>query len=106
MTFDEYWPEYLRHHAHPINRGLHACGWTLLLASFGAGVALRRPLLPVLGVVGAYGCAWIGHFCFEGETPQTFRHPVLANLASLHLFTLMAVEAIAPRATSRWYAGR
>ena len=40
-----------------------------------AAIVTRRPLLLVGAPIVGYGCAWIGHFFFEKNTPATFRQP-------------------------------
>ncbi len=46
----------------------------------GLGTAGSPVLFPA-GVVFAYGCAWVGHYGFESNTPATFKYP-LWSLAS------------------------
>ena len=89
MDLEGYWPRYLRHHSHPNNRFLHACGWIALLVALGLSLWIRSAVPLAAGVVAAYGLAWTGHFCFQREAPETFQRPVLANVASLRMFLLM-----------------
>ncbi|MCW8107995.1 DUF962 domain-containing protein [Alteromonas ponticola] len=75
-TFDEFYPYYLKEHAHPTCRLLHFIGSTLVLivlvlALFTQQWALLW-LLPFLG----YGFAWVGHFFYEKNKPATFRYPL------------------------------
>jgi hypothetical protein len=90
VTFETYWPDYLRHHANRANRRLHFFGWLVLISATPSAVATRNQLVLLVGIVTAYTFAWVGHFVFQQETPQTFRHPLLANVASLRMFALMA----------------
>jgi hypothetical protein len=64
-TFAEFWPHYVRAHARPQTRVLHAIGSTLLLAA------------PVIG----YSFAWYGHFFVEHNRPATFGHPLYSLAA-------------------------
>ena len=80
-TYEEFWPHYLREHARPLTRGIHAAGTGLgLLILFWALVTGRPLLLPVALVVG-YGFAWGSHMLVEQNRPATFSHP-LWSLAS------------------------
>jgi hypothetical protein len=42
------------------------------------------------GVVGAYACAWVGHFRVERNRPATFRYPVWSFLCDFVLWSEMA----------------
>ena len=90
MTFATYWPHYLRHHSNRTNRTLHFVGWLVLLCAAAVALATQSGPWLVAGIAAAYTLAWIGHFSFQREAPDTFRHPWLANLASLKMFALMA----------------
>lgn len=80
-TFAEFYPYYLDQHADPRCRGCHYVGSSLvlvaLLGSVSTGHYWGLLLLPVLG----YGCAWIGHFCFEHNKPATFEQPLFSFVA-------------------------
>lgn len=95
MTFEEFWPEYVRAHSKVSTRIIHCigtlAGWMLL------GAALALWLLSVQGVqvpaaagrqtlkpgwlilaalVVPYALAWISHFFIEHNKPATFGHPL------------------------------
>lgn len=73
--FGRFYQHYLGEHRNPSCRLLHYVGSWLVIAIILAAVALRRPLLLLGAPVVGYGCAWIGHFLFEKNTPATFRQP-------------------------------
>lgn len=52
--------------------------------------SLASPAVFPAGVVGAYGCAWIGHFRFEGNRPATFEYPVWSLASDLRMWSHMA----------------
>jgi hypothetical protein len=79
-TFAEFWPFYVREHSHPVNRGLHFIGSTLVLGLIAAAVATGRLWLLAFTPVVGYGFAWIGHFGFEKNKPATFRYPLYSLL--------------------------
>lgn len=48
-------------------------------------VVIAAPVV-LAGVVGAYACAWIGHFRVERNRPATFRYPVWSFLCDFRLW--------------------
>lgn len=93
-SFREFYPYYLSEHSNRTCRRLHFVGTLGLL-----GVALvavftgRLALLWLMPVVG-YGCAWIGHFFFEGNRPATFRHPFYSLVGDFAMFRDMLTGRI------------
>lgn len=75
-SFREFYPFYLGEHRHPVSRRLHVVGTLAMLVIVGVAIASGRWRLLLLGVVVAYGCAWLGHFVFEKNRPATFSHPL------------------------------
>jgi hypothetical protein len=76
MTFEEFWPEYVRAHSNKTNRTLHVIGMSLAMACLVAAVVKRRPSLLILAPILGYGFAWCGHFFVEKNMPSTFGHPI------------------------------
>ena len=78
---DAFWLRYLRAHADPQTRTLHAAG-TILATFVGAvGIARRSPKLIGAALVCGYGPAWYAHARIERNKPETFSAP-LRSLAS------------------------
>jgi hypothetical protein len=78
---DAFWLRYLRAHADPKTRTLHAAG-TILASLVGAvGIARRSPKLIGAALVCGYGPAWYTHAFIERNKPETFSAP-LRSLAS------------------------
>ena len=73
---DAFWLRYLRAHADPRTRTLHAAG-TILAALVGT-VALARcdPKLFGAALVCGYGPAWYSHALIERNKPETFSAPL------------------------------
>jgi hypothetical protein len=69
-----------------MNRLLHVLGWTLLIASLMAAAWFGSRVLVAAGIAGSYALAWLGHFVFERNVPDSFRRPLFSGLASLLLF--------------------
>ncbi|MGK3984331.1 DUF962 domain-containing protein [Sorangium sp. So ce136] len=75
-TFDDFWPFYVRQHAHKTTRTLHLVGSTIAMACLAGGLLFRkRSLLPLVPVA-AYGPAWAAHFFIEKNRPATFKYPL------------------------------
>jgi hypothetical protein len=72
---DAFWLRYLRAHADPRTRMLHATGTTV--ATLVAAVALVRRDAKLFGLalVCGYGPAWYAHAFVERNKPETFTAP-------------------------------
>ena len=72
QSFQEFWPFYLREHAHPLSRAMHYIGTTgvmaIVVAAFASGNLVWLWLMPLCG----YGFAWAAHFFVEKNKPATF----------------------------------
>lgn len=90
MTFEEFWPRYLRAHRDPRTRALHTAGTLVASTLVLTGVALRKPWLMAAGLLAGYGPAWYSHAFIEGNKPETFRAPI----ASLQGDYLMAYHVL------------
>jgi hypothetical protein len=87
-TFRDFWPFYVRAHAKPRTRLLHAIGSTLAIVLLGVALATNKWLLIAVPVIG-YAFAWYGHFFVEGNKPATFGHPFYSLAADYRMLFLM-----------------
>ncbi len=73
---DAFWFRYLRAHADPRTRTIHAAG--TLLATTMVAAALARRDLRIFGaaLVCGYGPAWFAHAFVERNKPETFSAPL------------------------------
>lgn len=78
---DVFWLRYLRAHADPRTRTIHAVGTTVASAVLAAAIARRDARLIPLALVCGYGPAWYAHAFIERNKPETFSAP-LRSLAS------------------------
>lgn len=85
-TFDEFWPYYLRQHAHPRTRILHFIGTTLAAWTLVASMLLQNAWLVLLAFGFAYAFAWAGHFGVEGNQPATFRSPLWSLRGDIRMY--------------------
>jgi hypothetical protein len=81
MTFEEFWPRYLRAHADPRTRACHVAGTLAATALVVASAITHKPWLAAAGVVAGYGPAWLSHALIERNKPETFRAPLASLLA-------------------------
>lgn len=74
-SFSDFYPYYLNEHRRTGTRVTHFIGTSafLVLVIFAIVFAWWWGIL--LGIVAAYGMAWIGHFFIEKNKPATFQHP-------------------------------
>ena len=89
MTYEEFWPVYLRAHSKEGTRVLHAIGTFAGSGLFIGGVALMRWDWLLASVAAAYGFAWGAHFLIEGNRPATFGHPLWSFYSDLRMIFLM-----------------
>ena len=75
-SFREFYPFYLAEHRNRTSRRLHVIGTLLAMAILVAALASARWRLLLAVPVAGYALAWIGHYCFEGNSPATLRHPL------------------------------
>jgi len=95
-SFAEFWPYYVREHAHPVNRALHFAGSTLGLVCLSATLVMGNFWFIPLGLAIGYGFAWTGHFFIEHNRPATFKYPLWSLCADWKMWSLMLVGRMGP----------
>jgi hypothetical protein len=88
-SFEEFWPHYVGEHSRRPTRWLHFAGTTAAILAAVAAATVLNPWLVLAVPVVAYGLAWIGHFCVEGNRPATFRHPLWSLRGDFRMYHLM-----------------
>jgi hypothetical protein len=88
MTYPEFWRRYLAAHADPRTRALHYLGSSLALGALVAAGATRDWRWLVAAPAVGYGLAWLGHFAFEHNRPETFGHPAWSLLSDFRMLGL------------------
>ena len=72
---DAFWLRYLRAHADPRTRALHAAGTTVATLLTALTAVRRDPKLFGAALVCGYGPAWFAHAFIERNKPETFSAP-------------------------------
>ena len=85
-SFAEFYPFYLNEHDHSFNKFLHFFGTLGFFLSLAYATLERSPGTILLGILFAYGHAWIGHFVIEHNRPATFKHPIYSLLGDFKMF--------------------
>lgn len=80
QTFHDFYPAYLAQHRDRNCRRMHLLGSILALLLIVYAVASGQWPWLLLAPLAGYGCAWIGHYCFEHNRPTAFGHPVYSFL--------------------------
>jgi hypothetical protein len=94
-TYAEFWPYYLREHARPATRLVHAIGTWLGLAVLAVSLLSGAWWgLPVALLIG-YGFAWGSHMLVERNRPATFTYPLWSLASDLRMAWLMATGGLA-----------
>jgi hypothetical protein len=93
--YAEFWPNYLRAHRDRRTRAAHYLGSLLgVLCLLAAPLADWR-LVAAAPIIG-YGCAWFGHFVFEGNRPATFGHPLWSFYSDFRMAGLALARRLKP----------
>ena len=95
-TFADFWPYYVRAHAQPRTRVLHAIGSVLALASVATAFAFNLWFLIAAPVIG-YAFAWYAHFFIEHNKPATFGHPFWSLISDFRMLGLMLTGRLKAR---------
>lgn len=95
-TYAEFWPHYLREHADPRTRAVHAMGTVLGVALLLAGLVFGPWWLILAGVVAGYAFAWGSHMLIERNRPATFTYPAWSLWSDLRLCVLLLTGRLGP----------
>jgi hypothetical protein len=95
-SFDDFWPHYLRAHAHAETRALHFLGTSIALVCLIVALAVWRLDFVVLALFIGYGLAWAGHYVFERNGPATFSHPLKSLRGDLTMLGLWLSGRLRP----------
>ncbi len=85
-SFKEFYPYYLSEHRKTGTRITHFIGTSAFLILLIYAVVQAWWWAILLGVVTAYGMAWIGHFFIEKNKPATFQYPLWSLLGDFKLY--------------------
>ena len=96
-TYSAFFDFYLAEHSLPLTRALHYVASTCGIAALVATVVSGRLVWIPVGLVTAYGLAWVAHFFVEHNRPATFRYPLWSFLADYHMYFLLLTGGLVKR---------
>lgn len=96
-SYTEFFPFYLSQHSNAKCRFMHYIGSTIGLLALGMMFYTTNPAWILVGLIGGYACAWIGHFFIEKNRPATFTYPLWSFIGDYHMFVLMLTGKLKAR---------
>jgi hypothetical protein len=88
VTYDEFWPGYLRAHSKPMTRAVHFAG-TALAVLFGVAWLMTFATgYLVAAVVTPYLFAWASHVLIQHNKPVSFQYPIWSLVSGARMFAL------------------
>jgi hypothetical protein len=90
-NFEAFYQDYLKEHAHPLNRKMHYIGTSGALIIILLGFLTSMSKFFIFALIFGYGFAWMGHFFVEKNKPMTFKYPLYSLRADFQmLFDFLA----------------
>lgn len=90
-NFEAFYQDYLKEHAHPLNKKMHYIGTSGALIFILLGMLTSFSKFFIFALLFGYGFAWMGHFFVEKNKPMTFKYPLYSLRADFQmLFDFLA----------------
>lgn len=85
-SFHEFYPYYLTEHRLKGTRVLHFIGTTGFFVFLLTTILSTMWWFVLIGIIFAYGFAWVGHFFVEKNKPATFQYPLWSLMSDFKLY--------------------
>jgi len=95
MTFQEFWPHYLRAHRRSRTRVAHYGATVLAFAAIAAAIYYRIPLIALGAIAVSYAIALASHAFFEHNRSMMFVNPAWGALSDLKMCWLALTGGLA-----------
>jgi hypothetical protein len=95
-SFEEFFPYYLREHAHPRTRAFHYAGTALVIVIAAYAIVTLNLWLLLLMPVAGYFFAWVSHAFVERNRPATFTYPLWSLISDFKMFFLALSGRLQP----------
>ena len=95
MTFQQFWPHYLRAHRRPRTRVAHYVATAVAFSAIGAAIYYRVPLIALGAIAISYAIALASHAIFERNRSLMFVNPAWGALSDLKMCWLALTGALA-----------
>lgn len=95
MTFEEFWPQYLKMHSRRETRLMHAVATLSCIGLVGAAIVTRNPWLALAGPIVDYAIAQTSHRLFEKNKTRPWTNQLFHTRAELRMLwrTISASKA-------------
>lgn len=95
-SYAEFWPWYLREHANPLTRALHAAGTAAGVLVLLLAVLVGPAWLALVALAVGYGVAWLSHLLVERNRPASFSYPAWSLWSDLRMAALLLTGRLGP----------
>jgi hypothetical protein len=95
LTFEAFWPHYVRLHTRPETHALHALATLSCLSLLGAAVLFRQPLFALAAPLTDFAIAQASHRLFEKNRTTPWKNQLWHTRAELRMLGLVLSRRMA-----------
>lgn len=94
MSFQEFWPHYLRAHGNRANRAAHYCATALAFGAIAVAAVTGEAWIAPFCILASYAIALTAHRMFERNRSLVFVNPLWGALADLKMCWLAMTDGL------------